>query len=107
MIGIGVIGYGFWGPNLVRNFSETPGSKVVAVSDLYSERLAQVQARYPTVKVTVDHRDLFTDPDIDAILVATPVGSHFDLVMQSLDAGKHVLVEKHLAVSSEQVRNCP
>ncbi len=102
MIGIGVIGYGYWGPNLVRNFSETPGSKVVAVSDLRSERLAQVQARYPSTKVTADHRDLFIDPDIDAVVVATPVGSHFDLVMQALHAGKHVLVEKPLTSSTEQ-----
>ena len=57
MIGVGVIGYGYWGPNLVRNFSETPGSKVVAVSDLRSERLAQVQARYPGINATLDHRD--------------------------------------------------
>ena len=60
MIGIGVIGYGYWGPNLVRNFSEAPGSKIVAVSDLRPDRLAQVQARYPGIRITVDHRELFT-----------------------------------------------
>jgi predicted dehydrogenase len=102
MIGIGVIGYGYWGPNLVRNFLETPGSKVVAVSDMRTERLAQVQARYPTIRVTVDQCELLADPAIDAIIIATPVASHFDLVMQALHAGKHVLVEKPLAASAEQ-----
>ena len=93
MIGIGVIGYGYWGPNLVRNFSEAIGSRVAAVSDLRSERLAQVQARYPGVKTTVDHHELFADTDVDAVVIATPVASHFDLVMQALHSGKHVLVE--------------
>lgn len=102
MIGIGIIGYGYWGPNLVRNFSETPGSKVVAVSDLRPERLAQVQARYPGIKVTDDHRELFADPAIDAIAIATPVGTHFSLTMEALHAGKHVFVEKPLAATAEQ-----
>ena len=102
MIGVGVIGYGYWGPNLVRNFAEVPGSRVVAVSDLRVERLAQVQARYPVVKTTTHYRDLITDPAIDAIVIATPVSTHFDLALQALQAGKHVLVEKPLAETSEQ-----
>ena len=102
MIGIGVIGYGYWGPNLVRNFSETPGANVVAVSDLRTEQLTHVQARYPGIKVTTDYRELFADPDVDAVVIATPVATHFDLVMQALHAGKHVLVEKPLAASAEQ-----
>ena len=61
MIGIGVIGYGYWGPNLVRNFSEAPGAKVVAVSDLRPERLAKLQCRYPALKTTTDHRELLND----------------------------------------------
>lgn len=102
MIGIGVIGYGYWGPNLVRNFMEAPGSRVVAVSDLRGERLRQLTARYPTVKATTDYHDLLTDPAIDAIAIATPVSSHFDLAMKALKASKHVLVEKPLAATSEQ-----
>ncbi len=102
MIGIGVIGYGYWGPNLVRNFAEVPGSRVVAVSDLRPERLAQVQARYPAVKTTQDHGDLIADPAIDAVVIATPVSTHFDLAMQALQAGKHVLVEKPLTATAEQ-----
>ncbi len=103
MIGIGVIGYGYWGPNLVRNFAEVPGCRVVAVSDLLIERLAQVRNRYPAIKTTTDYGDLLADPDIDAIVVATPVSTHFPLAMQALSAGKHVFVEKPLAPTTEQV----
>ena len=102
MIGIGVIGYGYWGPNLVRNFNEVIGARVIAVSDLSEARRKQVELRYPAVKVTSDYRELLHDSKIDAIVIATPVGSHFDLATQALHAGKHVLVEKPLAASGEQ-----
>jgi predicted dehydrogenase len=102
MIGIGILGYGYWGPNLVRNFSEIPGSQVVAVSDLRNERLDVLRLRYPQVKATTDYRELLADPAIDAVAIATPVSTHFDLAMQALHAGKHVLVEKPLTATSEQ-----
>lgn len=102
MIRVGVIGYGYWGPNLVRNFAEVPGARVVAVSDRRPERLARVYDRYPAIQTTRDHGDLFADPAIDAIAIATPVSTHFDLALQALQAGKHVLVEKPLAATSEQ-----
>lgn len=102
MIRIGVIGYGYWGPNLVRNFSEVPGSRVVAVSDIRADRLAQLQQRYPAITTTTDHRDLLTDSSIDAIVIATPVSTHFELAMQALHAGKHVFVEKPMTTSVEQ-----
>jgi len=73
MIGIGVIGYGYWGPNLVRNFADTPGARVVAVSDLREDRLAQLQARYPAIGTTRDYRDIIANPLIDAVVIATPV----------------------------------
>jgi len=102
MIGVSVIGYGYWGPNLVRNFAEAPGSHVVAVSDLRSERLALARSRYPVIETTTDYRDLIADARTDAIAIATPVSTHFELVRQALQAGKHVLVEKPLAATSEQ-----
>ncbi len=102
MIGIGVIGYGYWGPNLVRNFMEAPGSRVVSVCDLSAGRLAPLTVRYPTVGVTTDYRELLSDARVDAIVIATPVASHFELAMAALGAGKHVLVEKPLAANSEQ-----
>jgi len=102
MIGVGVIGYGYWGPNLVRNFVEAPQARVIAVADLRSESLAQIGGRYPTIKTTTDYRSLLSDAEIDLIVVATPVSTHFELAMQALHAGKHVLVEKPLAATVEQ-----
>ena len=102
MIGFGVIGYGYWGPNLVRNFMEAPGSTVVSVSDLHAARLAELQNRYPSVKTTSNYKDLLDDPAIDAIAIATPVSTHFELAIEAVKAGKHVLVEKPLTSTSEQ-----
>ena len=87
MIKVGVIGYGYWGPNLVRNFGESGVSQVVSVSDLDESRLTILKTRYPGIKTTSDPRELFSDPDIDAVAIATPVGSHFDLALQALQAG--------------------
>jgi predicted dehydrogenase len=102
--GIGIIGYGYWGPNLVRNFAETPGARVVAVSDLRDERLAAVRSRHPGVKTTTDHNDIIRDPAIDAVAIVTPVSTHFALAKQALLAGKHVMVAKPLTASSAEAR---
>ncbi|HKB65414.1 MAG TPA: Gfo/Idh/MocA family oxidoreductase [Pyrinomonadaceae bacterium] len=102
MIKVGVIGYGYWGPNVVRNFMESANSTVAAVSDLRPERLTRLRKSYPSIKTLTDCRELIADPQIDAIAIATPVSSHFDLAMASLQAGKHVLVEKPLAANCEQ-----
>jgi predicted dehydrogenase len=100
MIRVGVIGYGYWGPNLVRNFADSSNAQVVAVSDLRPERLTNLNKRYPMIRITTNHRDLLADNDIDAIAIATPVSTHFSLAMEVLRMGKHVLVEKPLAASS-------
>jgi len=102
VITVGVIGYGYWGPNLVRNFTEAPGGRVGFVTDTRAERLSHVTSRYPAVKVSTDYRDLLADPSVDAVAVATPVSTHFDLAMAALRAGKHVLVEKPMTANSEQ-----
>ncbi|NQU94907.1 MAG: Gfo/Idh/MocA family oxidoreductase [Candidatus Omnitrophica bacterium] len=102
MVHIGVIGYGYWGPNLVRNFAETPGCKVIAVTDLRPERLSAVKQRYPYVKTTNDYRDLLTNKDLDAVAIATPCSTHFKIAMEALKAGKHVLLEKPLATTKEK-----
>lgn len=104
MLGVGVIGYGYWGPNLVRNFMEAPGSEVVSVSDLSAERLSPLASRYPKVRITTDYRELLRDARVDAVVIATPVASHFELAMAALAAGKHVLVEKPLASDSRQAQ---
>ena len=105
MIRIGVIGYGYWGPNLVRNFFETPGMQVACVSDLRADRLALVHSRYPSIRTTQDFRELIEDPSIDAVAIATPVSTHYDLALRALQEGKHVLVEKPLASNTEQVQH--
>lgn len=102
MIRVGVIGYGYWGPNLVRNLIECPETQVCAVADLNENRLRQMRQRYPQVQATTDCRDIFTNPDIDAVAISTPVSSHFPLAMAALQAGKHVLVEKPMTATSEQ-----
>jgi predicted dehydrogenase len=102
MIRIGVIGYGYWGPNLVRNFAETPGAELAGVSDPRQERLMLAKKRFPAIKVSPDASALINDSQIDAIAIATPVSSHFDLAMQALQAGKHVLIEKPMTATTEQ-----
>ena len=102
MIGIGVICYGYWGPNLVRNFAECQGAAVRMVCDLRPAQLEKVQRRYPGVRVTTNPADVWNDPEVDAVVVATPVDRHFELAMASLQAGKHVLVEKPMTSTSEQ-----
>ena len=100
-----MIGYGYWGPNLVRNCFEAKGAQVASVSDLRDDRLALVSSRYPTIRTTRDFRDLIEDPAIDAVAIATPVSTHYDLALHALQQGKHVLVEKPLASDTDQVQH--
>jgi predicted dehydrogenase len=104
LLQVGIVGYGYWGPNVARNFEEAPGSRVVAVSDLRPERLTQVRGRFPHARITTDFRELLADPEVDAVVIATPVSTHYSLALAALQAGKHVLVEKPLASSSQQAR---
>ena len=104
MIRVGVIGYGYWGPNLVRNFMSAPGSAVARVCDLRQERLSSLGKLYPGLKTCSEATELINDPQIDAVVIATPVSSHFELAMAALQAGKHVLVEKPLASKSDHAR---
>jgi predicted dehydrogenase len=104
MIKIGVIGYGYWGPNLVRNFAETPGLTVACVADLDPKKLEIVQKRYPGIKTTTHFEEMINDPSIDAIAIATPVSTHFDLGMAALKAGKHLWLEKPMTETSLQAR---
>ncbi len=92
MVKIGVIGAGYWGPNLVRNFSKIKNCQVVGVADLDSLRRRDVTKQFPNVKVLEDYGDLL--PLVDGVVVATPLTSHFTLASEALDMGKHVLVEK-------------
>ena len=89
-----VIGAGHWGPNLIRNFDNPPASSLSLVVDRDAARLAQVRARFPGGAVSQDAADAFHDPAIDAVVIATPTSSHYELCKAALEAGKHVLVEK-------------
>jgi predicted dehydrogenase len=98
---VGVIGAGYWGPNLIRNFVEIPGSNLVGVADLRPDRLKHIQARYPRVHVTDDYWELFS-MGVDAVVVATPPTTHYKIARNALEHDLHVLVEKPLALSSEE-----
>jgi predicted dehydrogenase len=100
VVRIGVIGCGYWGPKLIRNLSGIPGATVAAICDLSAERLARQLRAGPRVFATTDAAELIAMPDVDAVVIATPVRTHFDLASKALQAGKHVLVEKPLAASS-------
>ena len=102
MLRIAVIGAGHWGPNLIRNFHDRPRSEVAWVVDREPSRLEQVRARYPDVQLADDPSGCLQDRTVDAVVVATPTTTHHRLVKAALEAGKHVLVEKPIATSSEQ-----
>ncbi len=97
---VGVIGLGYWGPNLLRVLVEMEGVKVASICDLDEDRLARFARRYPSVRPTTRVGDLIDDQALDALFIATPVHTHSELAARALDAGKHTFVEKPLASSS-------
>jgi predicted dehydrogenase len=101
MIRIGVIGCGYWGPNLIRSFSESDGATVESICDRNPSRLAAMHKRYPAIRTTQSAEELIADPRVDAVAIATPVATHASLAMKVLAAGKHVLVEKPMTSSAE------
>jgi predicted dehydrogenase len=94
MLRIGVVGYGYWGPNIVRNFSTANESQVTMVCDMNAQTLKKVKKLYPHIRVTTDCPAMIKDPEVDAIAIATPVFTHFDLAKAALEEGKSVFVEK-------------
>ena len=103
-IAVAVIGCGYWGPNLIRNFYFAAPCWVKYCCDLDSNRLNHIVGLYPTVKPTQDYKDILADPEIQAVAIATPVKYHFKLVQEALLAGKHVLVEKPITATVEEAR---
>ena len=101
---VGVIGCGYWGPNLIRNFMQLSRSEVVRVADLDEARLSHMQGLYANVKTTTDYRQIIKDPEIDIVAVATPVHTHFKLASEALSAKKHVFVEKPIAASVKEAK---
>jgi predicted dehydrogenase len=99
---VAVVGLGYWGPNLLRNFHAAPEAEVVWACDAHEDALRAIARRYPAVPRTISFDDVLGDPAVEAVALATPVSTHFDLALAALEAGKHVLVEKPLAASSRE-----
>ena len=99
---IGVIGCGYWGPNLLRNFAENEGAQLRWICDVDENRLASMSRRYPMAQTTTDYRVLVNDSVVDAVAVVTPVATHFTIARELLRAGKHVLMEKPLAATARE-----
>lgn len=102
MTSVGLVGLGYWGPNLLRVLVDTPGVEVRYICDLDEERLARFGVRYPGAVPTTSFDDLLGDPDLDSVVIATPVFTHYPLASRSLASGKHTFVEKPLAASSAE-----
>jgi predicted dehydrogenase len=98
-VGVGVIGAGYWGPNVIRNLAENPRAEVRVIADVRPERLDQVRPRWPGARTTEDPLELIGDDAVEAIAITTPVSTHFELARAALAAGKHVLVAKPLTAT--------
>jgi predicted dehydrogenase len=105
MLKVGVIGCGYWGPNLIRNFAQLSRSDVIRVADLDEVRLEYIKGLYPFVETTMDYRDIINDPEIDIVAVATPVHTHYKFASEALCAKKHVFVEKPITASVIEAEN--
>jgi len=104
-VNLAMIGLGYWGPNLARNLAILEGATLHTMCDARPERLEQLQRQYPGVRTTTDYESVLADDAIHGVVLATPVASHYDLAKRALDAGKHVLIEKPLARTSEECRD--
>lgn len=102
MVKLGVIGYGYWGPNIVRNFSIQPDCQVMAVCDKNPNAMAKALSRHPGVQVTANAEEVLCSPDIDAVAIVTPVSTHYELAKRALEDGKHVFVEKPFTATSAE-----
>ena len=102
MIRTAVIGYGYWGPRIARNFNAADGCKVVAICDKIPASLQRAHRDFPNVEVTCDFNAVLSSPDIDAVAVVTPVWTHFELAETALKNGKHVFVEKPFTSTSRK-----
>jgi predicted dehydrogenase len=102
MVKVGIIGYGYWGPNLVRNFISQSNCKIVQIADMNADRLVLVKRVYPGIDTTSDIDEILNNPELDAVVIATPVFTHYQLALKALNNGKHVLIEKPMTSSSAE-----
>ena len=102
MVHLGVIGVGYWGPNIIRNAISNHNFRVPKCSDLKQQRMDYITSLYPTIKTTKKYSDIINDPEIDAVAICTPVFSHFEIASAALKAGKHILIEKPMTSTAAQ-----
>jgi predicted dehydrogenase len=105
MLRMGVIGYGYWGPNIVRNFNSLDGARIVAVCDLNEGALEKAKKAHPHLRVTTQSDELISAPDVDVVAIVTPVFTHFELARKALNMGKHILVEKPFTYTAAQAED--
>jgi predicted dehydrogenase len=101
---VALVGYGYWGPNLLRNYMELPDVVMKWVCDRDTGKLRRAKLRYPAVLATEDYGDVLHDPSVDAVVIATPIKTHCDLAMAAMEAGKHVFVEKPMTASTAEAQ---
>lgn len=104
MLNVGVIGFGYWGPNIVRNFSSIEGVKVTSICDVDSKALERAKCAYPYLKFYADYHDVTTAKDIDAVAIVTPVFTHYELSKSALENGKYIFVEKPFTLKSDEAK---
>ena len=102
MIQVGLVGFGYWGPNIARNFNSIEGSRIARICDVNEDARKRAQKAYPSVEITSELHGLIDASDIDAVAIVTPVSTHFDLAKKALENGKHVFVEKPFTATSAQ-----
>ena len=102
MINVSVIGVGYWGPNIIRNFVANSRTNIEFCCDLKEERLSAIRKIYPSLKTTRDYHEIITNPNVDLVAICTPVFTHYEIAKAALEAGKHVLIEKPMTSTSQQ-----
>jgi predicted dehydrogenase len=105
MINVSVIGVGYWGPNLIRNFVANPKTNIEVCCDLKEERLNAIRKIYPSLNITTDFEEIINNPKVDLIAICTPVFTHYEVAKAALTAGKHVLIEKPMTSTSQQAED--
>lgn len=104
MVNVGLIGYGYWGPNIARNIHDTNGLNLLTICDMDPDRLENAKFKFPNTNTTKVSEEVINDKTINAIFIATPAHTHFQLAKKSIEAGKHVFIEKPITTSSHEAK---
>lgn len=105
MVNVAIIGAGYWGPNLIRNFHQIKGSNILYICDIDQKKLDFIQKQYPNISVTKNFNDVLNNPEVDAVVIALPVKLHYQFSKKALEKNKHILVEKPLATKTTEAQN--